>query len=219
MVIDDPQSIIRCANKVFLAELLGHQRIATPETMIVHKDNVDLIRHTLGLPCVLKQPDSSFSIGVKKVTEADDLEHEALAMLEKSELIIAQAFLPTEFDWRVGILDQKVLYVCRYYMAENHWQIIKRDAKGRKEEGNADTLQLPDVPEEVLKIALRSTAPIGRGLYGVDIKQVGSKFYVIEVNDNPSIDAGVEDAVLQDDLYQQIMAVFLQRIEQRKAVV
>ena len=219
VVIDDPQSIIRCANKVFLAELLGHQRIATPETMIVHKDNVDLIRHTLGLPCVLKQPDSSFSIGVKKVTEADDLEHEALAMLEKSELIIAQAFLPTEFDWRVGILDQKVLYVCRYYMAENHWQIIKRDAKGRKEEGNADTLQLPDVPEEVLKIALRSTAPIGRGLYGVDIKQVGSKFYVIEVNDNPSIDAGVEDAVLQDDLYQQIMAVFLQRIEQRKAVV
>ena len=48
---------------------------------------------------------------------------------------------------------------------------------------------------------------------------MGSKFYVIEVNDNPSIDAGVEDAVLQDDLYQQIMAVFLQRIEQRKAVV
>ena len=218
VVIDDPQSIIRCANKVFLAELLGHHRIATPRTMSVHRDNVDLIHHTLGLPCVLKQPDSSFSVGVKKVTEPNDLEREALLMLGKSELIIAQEFLPTEFDWRVGVLDQRVLYVCRYYMAENHWQIIKRDAKGQKEEGEADTLKLADAPEEVLKIALRSTAPIGRGLYGVDIKQVGKKFHVIEVNDNPSIDAGVEDAVLQDALYQRIMGAFLQRIERRKAV-
>jgi len=218
VVIDDPQSIIRCANKVFLAELLDHQRIATPRTMIVHRDNVDLIHHSLGLPCVLKQPDSAFSVGVKKIETASDLMTVAAEMLEKSELIIAQEYLPTDFDWRVGILDGKVIFVCRYYMARDHWQIVKRDHEGGKQEGDADTLHPHEAPDEVLKIALRAAAPIGRGLYGVDIKQVENRFYVIEVNDNPNIDAGLEDALLQDNLYQHIMTVFLQRIEQKKMV-
>jgi glutathione synthase/RimK-type ligase-like ATP-grasp enzyme len=29
-----------------------------------------------------------------------------------------------------------------------------------------------------------------KGLYGVDLKQVNGKIYVVEVNDNPSTDAG-----------------------------
>ena len=216
VVIDDSQSIIRCANKVFLAELLSHHHIPTPKTMIVHKDNVDLVIHELGLPCVLKQPDSSFSVGVKKVATAEDLEREAQAMLDKSELIIAQAFLPTEFDWRVGVLNHEVLYVCRYYMAQNHWQIIRRDDKGKKHEGRADTLHPEEVPKDVVKLALRATHPIGNGLYGVDIKQAGNKVYVIEVNDNPSIDTGVEDHLLKDELYTRIIQTFLTRIEARK---
>ena len=32
--------------------------------------------------------------------------------------------------------------------------------------------------------------------------------YVIEVNDNPNIDFGIEDQVIGDTLYQQIMSVF-----------
>ena len=217
VVIDDPQSIIRCANKVFLAELMAHHHLPTPPTMIVHKDNIDLIVHELGLPCVLKQPDSSFSSGVKKVTTAEELEQEAEAMLDKSELIIAQAFLPTEFDWRVGVLNHEVLYVCKYYMVQNHWQIIHRDAKGRKREGRADTLTSEGAPADVVKLALRATQPIGSGLYGVDIKQIGNRYYVIEVNDNPNIDTGVEDILIKDELYTRIMHVFLQRIEARKA--
>lgn len=39
VVIDDPESILRCTNKVFLAELLERHRIGTPKTMIVHRDN------------------------------------------------------------------------------------------------------------------------------------------------------------------------------------
>jgi hypothetical protein len=41
---------------------------------------------------------------------------------------------------------------------------------------------------------------------------------VIEVNDNPNVDAGLEDALLQNNLYQHIMTVFLRRIEQKKMV-
>ncbi len=218
VVIDDPQSIIKCANKVYLAEMMAHQRVSAPHTMIVHRDNVDLIVHEIGLPCVLKQPDGSFSTGVKKITTADELECEALNMLDRSELIIAQEFLPTQFDWRVGILNRRVLFVCRYYMARNHWQIIHSDRRGQRREGRVDSVHPDQAPLQLIKLALRATSSIGDGLYGVDIKQVGSRFYVMEVNDNPNIDAGVEDGILKDSLYDQIMGVFLERIEARKMI-
>jgi glutathione synthase/RimK-type ligase-like ATP-grasp enzyme len=59
---------------------------------------------------------------------------------------------------------------------------------------------------------VRAANLIGDGLYGVDLKQVGRECYVIEVNDNPNIDAGTEDAVLKDALYREVMGVFLRRI-------
>jgi glutathione synthase/RimK-type ligase-like ATP-grasp enzyme len=39
---------------------------------------------------------------------------------------------------------------------------------------------------------------------------------VIEVNDNPSVDAGVEDAYLGLDLYRRIMQEFLRRMEHKR---
>ena len=218
VVIDDPQSIIKCANKVYLAEMLAHQHVKAPHTMIVHRDNVDLIVHEIGLPCILKQPDGSFSAGVKKATSNEELEQHALLMLDRSELIIAQEFLPTEFDWRVGILDRKVLFVCRYYMAPNHWQIIHSGRRGSRREGKVDSVSPDRVPPQLLKTALRATNSIGDSLYGVDIKQAGSRFYVMEVNDNPNIDAGIEDGILKDALYDRILEVFLSRIEARKRI-
>lgn len=215
VVIDDPQSIIRCANKVYLAELMAHDHVPMPKTIIVHKDNVDLVTHQLSLPCILKQPDSSFSVGVVKVKTNEELQHHAQEMLEKSELIIAQEYLPTEYDWRVGVLNDQALFACRYYMAKNHWQIIRRDRAGRKHEGRADTLHVDQTPPEAIRLALKATRSIGKGFYGVDIKQVKDRFYVIEVNDNPNLDTNVEDYILKNDLYLEIMRVFRQRIEQR----
>jgi glutathione synthase/RimK-type ligase-like ATP-grasp enzyme len=50
----------------------------------------------------------------------------------------------------------------------------------------------------------------------VDLKQVGEKVYVIEVNDNPNVDAGFEDRVLKDELYERFMRVMMRRVERRK---
>ena len=57
---------------------------------------------------------------------------------------------------------------------------------------------------------------IGDGFYGVDLKQIGERFFVVEVNDNPSVDAGVEDLVLKDALYREVMGTIVRRIEERK---
>ncbi len=217
VVIDDPESILRCTNKVFLAEILTRHRIPIPKTRIVHHGNWQQFAKELGFPCVLKRPDSSFSQGVVKVENEAELARELPALLQKSELVIAQEFMPTTYDWRVGIFDGQPLFVCKYFMAPKHWQIIKRDQNGRKlTDGEAETLPVEHCPPGLIKLALKGSALIGDGLYGVDIKQVGKRFYLIEINDNPNIDAGVEDKVLKDELYLRLMRVFARRVDERK---
>lgn len=216
VVLDAPSDIIRCSNKVYLAERLTRHRVATPKTLVVHSGNRDRVAAELGLPCVLKQPDSAFSLGVHKVDSAAELDQKLDYLLGMSDLIVAQSFLPTDFDWRVGVLDGEPLFACRYYMARRHWQIVRREG-GRVIEGNADTLAVEDAPPQVIRTALRATRLIGRGLYGVDIKQSRKRCYVIEINDNPNIDAGVEDSVLKQALYERVMRYFLRSIERRKA--
>ncbi|SEO67243.1 RimK family protein [Nitrosovibrio sp. Nv6] len=217
VVIDDPDSILKCNNKVYLAELLAQHNLPTPKTLLVHRDNISRIVPELGLPCILKQPDSSFSRGVIKVETEAELIPRVTELLAKSVLIIAQEWLPTRFDWRVGILDRKVLFVAKYYFPAAHWQVIKRDEGRRKlSEGPTQAVPIDETPEEVIRIALESANLIGAGFYGVDIKQVGNRCSVIEVNDNPNVDAGNEDAVLKDVLYREVMGVFLKRIETHK---
>lgn len=216
VVVDDPESILRCANKVYLAELLSRHNLPTPKTMIVHRDNIGDVAGELGVPCVLKRPDSAFSLGVTKVENEDELCREIKRLLEDSDLVVAQEFLPTTFDWRIGILDRRPLYACKYHMAPRHWQIVQRDHNGNRRYGRVETMPVELAPQRAVRVALKAANLIGDGLYGVDVKQSGNQFFVIEVNDNPNIDAGVEDAVLKGELYRRIMSVFLRRIEQRK---
>ena len=216
VVIDDPDSILKCTNKVFLAELLERHRIAIPKTLVAHRGNQAQVLESIGLPCILKQPDSSFSQGVVKVNTGEQFKDELGKLLQKSDLVIAQEFMPTDFDWRIGIFDRKLLYACKYFMVKKHWQILKRNETGKSLEGNAETFPVEDVPLAVCQTALKAANLIGNGFYGVDLKQVGKKIYVIEINDNPSIDAGVEDRILKDDLYGEIMQTIMERVELKK---
>src|SRR5690606_37816873 len=94
VVIDDPDSILRCTNKVYLKELLDRYKVPAPSTMVVHKENIAAVVETLGFPLMLKQPDSAFSQGVVKVSTPEELDASAERLLAKSELIIAQEYLP-----------------------------------------------------------------------------------------------------------------------------
>ena len=53
-------------------------------------------------------------------------------LLSRSDLVVVQSFMPTEFDWRVGVFDRQPLFVCRYFMAEGHWQIYHHGEKRTK---------------------------------------------------------------------------------------
>lgn len=216
VVVDDPESILKCSNKVYLAELLEHHSIATPKTTIVHRENLETALKEIGVPSVLKQPDSAFSQGVLKVDTAEDFIKEATRLLSRSDLVVVQEYVPTDFDWRVGIFDNRPLFVCKYYMVKNHWQVIKRDSVGRKREGRFETLPVELAPSQVVRTALRAANLVGNGLYGVDIKQIDRTCYVMEINDNPNVDSGIEDQVMKYSLYERIMEVFLKRILSQK---
>jgi glutathione synthase/RimK-type ligase-like ATP-grasp enzyme len=190
-----------------------------PRTIVIHRDNVGEIAEKLGFPCVLKKPDSAFSLGVTRVESEQQLDKHMESLLAESDLVVAQEYLPTTFDWRIGIIAGQPIFACKYYMAPNHWQIVKRDGGGRRRYGRCETLPVELAPRSAVQVALKAANGIGTGLYGVDVKQSGKQCFVIEVNDNPNIDAGEEDAVLKQELYRRIMNVFLRRIEHRKSGV
>ena len=110
----------------------------------------------LGLPCILKQPDSSFSQGVVKVETSAQLTSMVDRLLERSELIVGQAWVPTDFDWRVGVMDGQPLFVCKYHMAKDHWQIIKHDHAGETDYGKIDSIAVESAPREVVETAVRA---------------------------------------------------------------
>jgi glutathione synthase/RimK-type ligase-like ATP-grasp enzyme len=212
VVIDEPDAILRCLNKVFLHELLARHRVPTPKTRVMHRDNVGEVAQELGFPCILKRPDSAFSQGVERADDRAAFEALAKRYLEVSELLIAQEFLPTEFDWRIGVLGGKALYACKYHMARGHWQIIDHHGTSTRY-GKVEAVALEQTPAAVVEVAVRAANLIGNGLFGVDLKEGPSGPMVIEVNENPSIDAGYEDALLGDALYEAIMRWFLDELD------
>lgn len=210
-VIDDPQSIIRCGNKVFLAEALHQAGLPTPRTIVGNRFNLSEIVPHVGLPCVLKYPDSAFSQGVHKCSSEEEMSEKASGILEVSDLFIAQEFMPTSFDWRVGIFADKVLYACRYHMVDQHWQIVRHHGQ-KAEYGKIEPVPLDLVPGGVVRTALRAARRVGNGLYGVDLKRIGRTTYVMEVNDNPNIDHGYEDSILGEELYRRVMQGLWDRV-------
>ncbi len=216
-VIDDPRSILRCTNKVYLAELLRANDVPTPKTVILGRNRVADVVRQLDFPMVLKIPDGSFSRGVKKAQTIDELAVILKAMFKESQMVLAQEYMYTEFDWRVGILNRQPIFVCQYFMSKKHWQIVKHGSGGGFSEGASRTMTVDEAPEAVVQTALRAANLVGDGLYGVDLKQNDRGIFVIEINDNPNIDMGVEDAVLKDELYRLVLRDFQRRIDLRRS--
>jgi glutathione synthase/RimK-type ligase-like ATP-grasp enzyme len=218
VVLDDPDSILKCTNKVFLADLLDANKVPTPKTRLLMRDkaiNFTELEAEFGYPAVLKIPHGSFSRGVVKVQNRDELEQHCAELFRESAILLCQEYVVTDYDWRIGFLNYKPIYACQYFMARGHWQIYNHSKNAKQKSGGFTTLPIHQVPKDVIKTATKAVKLIGDGLYGVDMKQLADRNVIIEINDNPSIDSGVEDAYVGDDLYQTIMAEFLRRLDRQ----
>jgi len=202
-VIDDPVSIRRCTNKVYLAELLRTNGVPHPKTWIVRRETLANLE-TMPFPVVLKKPDGAFSIGVERAATPYEFRSIASEMMAHSDLIVAQEFVASDFDWRIGVLAGRPLYAARYFMCPRHWQVLKH-AHGDHTEGKTQAVSISEVPSDVVRQAVRAAGLIGDGLYGVDIKETSRGPLVIEINDNPNLETGLEDRVIGDRLYSEIL--------------
>lgn len=221
ITIDDSMSILRCTNKIYMHNVLHSNNINAPKTMVISKDSPEQLRLAIaeiGLPMIIKIPDGSFSKGIYKVQTPEELHKVTEDLFKKTALLLAQEFFYTDFDWRIGIINDRPIFACKYYMTKGHWQIYNHQTKMRKgvDSGDSETFPISKVPKNVISTALKLSHHVGNSLYGVDLKEKNGKAYVIEINDNPNIDTDVEDAIAGMDLYHNIIHEFIRRIEEKK---
>ena len=209
-VVDDPESIRICANKVYQYRLFEKYNVPHIPTLFLNKEEfhhrqIEEIFELFGKPVVIKAPYTSFSKYVEKVSCETSFREVAKRFFRRSDYIVVQKFMPSRFDWRVGVLNGEVLYVCKYMMPKGKWKHgVKRRGKPSFIWGRTVTLKRDNAPQRLKETALKACSVIGKGLYGVDIKEVNGDYVVVEVNDNPSIYRGQED--LRDkDIYEKII--------------
>ena len=209
-VIDDPESIKICANKIHQYALFEKYDVPRIPTVFLskadlHHKKIEEIFGTLGKPVVIKAPYTSFSRYVEKAACETSFREVAKRFFKKSDVLAIQKFTPTSFDWRVGVLGNDILYVCKYLIPKGKW---KHGAKLRGKPtvvwGRTVSVQKKDMPPRLREVALKACSVIGKGLYGVDLKEVNGDYVVVEVNDNPSIYAGYEDS-MDRDIYKRII--------------
>lgn len=197
-VIDEPDSIVVCCDKVNMYQHLMRAGVPMPETCFLTEDEVTVeqareLFEEFGTPLVLKAPNSSFSAYVEKAHDEQSFVKIGKRFLRRADRLVVQQYLPSSFDWRVTILDGKVLFAVKYVMPPGAWRIHDRDDAGRPNLGTVQAVEKQAIDPRLIEVALKAGASIGRSLYGVDIKELDDGFMVIEVNDNPNIDAGDED--------------------------
>jgi glutathione synthase/RimK-type ligase-like ATP-grasp enzyme len=209
-VIDDPESIRICANKIHQYRLFEKYDVPRIPTLFLNKEEfhhrqIEEIFELFGKPVVIKAPYTSFSRYVEKVSCETSFREVAKRFFRRSDYIVVQKFMPSRFDWRVGVLNGEVLYVCKYMMPKGKWKHgVKRRGKPSFIWGRTVTLKRDNAPQRLKEVALKACSVIGKGLYGVDIKEVNDDYVVVEVNDNPSIYHGQED-YRDRDIYEKII--------------
>lgn len=50
--------------------------------------------------------------------------------------------MPTDYDWRIGMLNRQPIYAYRYFMSRGHWQIYQHHQSGRVSSGDFDCMDL-----------------------------------------------------------------------------
>jgi glutathione synthase/RimK-type ligase-like ATP-grasp enzyme len=193
-VIDDPASIRICSDKVNMYSRLMKRNVPIPKTVFLKKNDLSVDRVTrlfaeLGSPVIVKEPSTSFSLRVEKANDVSAFFSVARRFIRLSDWIVAQQYIESRYDWRVGVLDGGLLYACKYTIPSVSFK-IQASVNGHTVYCGVESVPENAIPPHVVRLGIDAADAIGSGLYGVDIKNNNGDAYVIEVNDNPSLESG-----------------------------
>jgi glutathione synthase/RimK-type ligase-like ATP-grasp enzyme len=207
-VIDDSSSILTCCDKIHQYKLFLRNNVAIPKTKVYLKNGwsikeIEECFSELNKPIVIKAPHSSFSKQVDRAYTVEEFLRIAKNYSKHAAMLLLQQYIETKFDWRIGVLNCKPIYACKYIFPEGNWKMLSKKYS-KQAECSVEAVPISNVPRIVLKEAVKAARAIGTGLYGVDVKHLNGSVYVIEANDNPTIESGFEDAC-NPELYEQII--------------
>jgi glutathione synthase/RimK-type ligase-like ATP-grasp enzyme len=206
-VLDTSESIRICCDKVNMYSRLMAAGVPMPETRFLDRNEVNAenaaeLFEVLGMPLVLKAPNSSFSAYVDRATTAESFVKIGRRFLRRADRVVVQQYMPSEFDWRIITLAGRILAVVKYQFAQDKWKLMERGSAG--EWARVVPVPLDQADPKLLQVALAAANSISGSLHGVDVKEIEGQFFVIEVNDNPNIDAGGEDQA-NSEIYADII--------------
>ena len=212
-VIDDPHSIQVCSDKVNMYSHLMKKGVAIPSTVFVPKHEISQERvkglfREMGTPLILKEPSTSFSLRVEKVHDSAAFLRVAKRFIRMSDWIVVQEYVESIYDWRIGVLDGELLYACKYTIPSVTFE-IQASVNGHVVYCGVESVPVEQVPPHIAALGIDAADAIGRGLYGVDIKNNNGDARVIEVNDNPSLESGEDECY--PHVYEKIVRYLLDR--------
>jgi len=104
-------------------------------------------------------------------------------------------------------LNGRFLFASRYVLPRESDRLQASDSEEIPYFG-IEMVARDDVPSEAIDLAVKASKAIGGGLFTVDIKERKGRMYVIEVNDNPSLESGEED--LYPDIFERIIVELME---------
>lgn len=212
-VIDDSNSIRICSDKINMYLHLMKKEVPMPKTIFMKKgevtlENLEKVFKIFNPPMILKEPSTSFSARVERVYTKEEFIKVSRRFIKLSDWFVVQEFIDSKFDWRVGVLNGEFLYACKYIIPNKTFK-IQDSVDGHLVYCEVESIPKDQVPEEVINLGIKAANSIGNGLYGVDIKESQNGPYVIEVNDNPSLDGGEDKSY--PDIYEKIINYLMQQ--------
>ena len=151
--------------------------------------NRDTSSSPLPLPVVVKPPCDGSSVGISKVSSADnwakarDLAFETIGSNDDKAVVLVEEFIPGR-EFTVGVIDGKALPVIEI-VAKNGWYGYHE--KYDSEETRYPFLEDATLSEKLRKIAVDAYKAVGcRGVTRVDFRvSPMGRCYVLELNTSP----------------------------------
>lgn len=184
-VVNHYLPIVRAKNKVRTMQILKHEGIPIPRTMVIHNlEYIDEAVDKLGsFPLILKTPHGSLGKGVSIIESKRSLRSmvDLLIASVKDHLIIIQEYVKEAKgkDIRVFVVGGKIV-------AAMERQAKKGEFRANFHQGGS--VALVDLSVEEQALALKAAKAIGLHVAGVDVIRTAEGPKILEVNSNPGLE-------------------------------
>jgi D-alanine-D-alanine ligase-like ATP-grasp enzyme len=167
--------------------ILASKGISVPNTFFhngqkINEKNLEDIETICKLPCIYKTSLGSLGSNVFLIDQKCKIE-ETIHDKKKYNKYMFQEYIPNDFDYRIVIANGKPSSACIRTRVNDKYR--NNVALGAKE----DFIDLKNIPQQVLDIAVESAKALNLDWAGVDVvtdKKTGIN-YVLEVNRRPGL--------------------------------